>query len=175
MAEHPDFRPGTPGRGQDNQYAESSYGASPYGEPQSYGSAPYGSAPYGQQPQQPGYAPVPYNQGYPGQQPGYGQQQGYGPGYGAYIPAPEHPQSQMVFILGIVGIFTGVTAFVAWYMGGQAKKEIEAGAPFQWGGQLKTGYTLGKVFGIIWIVGIALYIVFIILYIAFMAAVFSQF
>ena len=115
------------------------------------------------------------NQGYQGQQPGYGQQQGYGPGYGAYIPAPEHPQSQMVFILGIVGIFTGVTAFVAWYMGGQAKKEIEAGAPFQWGGQLKTGYTLGKVFGIIWIVGIALYIVFFILYIAFMAAMFSQF
>lgn len=123
------------------------------------------------------------NQGYQGQQPGYGpaglqqpyQQQGYGPGYGAYIPAPEHPQSQMVFILGIVGIFTGVTAFVAWYMGGQAKKEIEAVAPFQWGGQLKTGYTLGKVFGIIWIVGIALYIVFFILYIAFMAAMFSQF
>ena len=82
------------------------------------------------------------NQGYQGQQPGYGpaglqqpyQQQGYGPGYGAYIPAPEHPQSQMVFILGIVGIFTGVTAFVAWYMGGQAKKEIEAGAPFPWAG-----------------------------------------
>ena len=123
------------------------------------------------------------NQGYQGQQPGYGpaglqqpyQQQGYGPGYGAYIPAPEHPQSQMVFILGIVGIFTGVTAFVAWYMGGQAKKEIEAGAPFPWAGQLKTGYTLGKVFGIIWIVGIALYIVFFILYFVIIAAMLSQF
>ena len=123
------------------------------------------------------------NQGYQGQQPGYGpaglqqpyQQQGYGPGYGAYIPAPEHPQSQMVFILGIVGIFTGVTSFVAWYMGGQAKKEIEAGAPFPWAGQLKTGYTLGKVFGIIWIVGIALYIVFFILYFVIIAAMLSQF
>lgn len=128
---------------------------------------------------QPGYGPQP---GY-GQQPGYGavgqlqpyQQQGYGPGYGAYVPAPEHPQSQMVFILGIVGIFTGVTSFVAWYMGGQAKKEIEAGAPFPWAGQLKTGYTLGKVFGIIWIVGIALYIVFFILYFVIIAAMLSQF
>ena len=111
-----------------------------------------------------------YGYGQPDPQAAYGQQ----PSYGYQAPA-EHPQSQMVFILGIVGIFTGVTAFVAWYMGGQAKKEIEAGAPFQWGGQLKTGYTLGKVFGIIWIVGIALYIVFFILYFVIIAAMLSQF
>ena len=139
-----------------------------YGTPYHQQSAPnlgyQGQPGYGQQP---GYGAV-------GQQQPY-QQQGYGPGYGAYVPAPEHPQSQMVFILGIVGIFTGVTSFVAWYMGGQAKKEIEAGAPFPWAGQLKTGYTLGKVFGIIWIVGIALYIVFFILYFVIIAAMLSQF
>lgn len=163
MAEHPDFRPGTPGGGQDNQYAEPSYGASPYGEPQSYGSAPYGSAPYGQQPQQPGYgAPVPYNQGY---QQGYGQQgygqQGYGQPYG-YGMTAEHPQTQTVFLLGIIGIFVGIVPFIAWYMGGQAKKEIDAGAPYQWdGSKLKTGYMLGKVFSIIYIVFMALYILFI--------------
>ena len=136
MAQHPDFRPGTPGRGQDNQYAEPSYGASPYGESQSYGSAPYGSAPYGQQ--------------------GYGQPYGYG-------MTAEHPQTQTVFLLGIIGIFVGIVPFIAWYMGSQAKKEIDAGAPYQWdGSKLKTGYMLGKVFSIIYIVVVALYILFII-------------
>lgn len=159
MAEHPDFRPGASDGGYDNQYAEPGYGASPYGQqPQSYGSAPYGSAPYGQQPQQPGYgAPVPYNQGY---QQGYGQQ-GYGQPYG-YGMTAEHPQTQTVFLLGIIGIFVPIVAFIGWYMGTQAKKEIDAGAPYQWdGSKLKTGYMLGKVFSIIYIVFMALYILFI--------------
>ena len=132
-----------------------------YGTPYHQQSAPnlgyQGQPGYGQQP---GYGAV-------GQQQPY-QQQGYGPGYGAYVPAPEHPQSQMVFILGIVGIFTGVTAFVAWYMGGQAKKEIDAGAPYQWGGNLKTGYMLGKIFSIITIVGGSLMILFYIAYFIFL-------
>ncbi|NHB84819.1 hypothetical protein G7085_10030 [Tessaracoccus sp. HDW20] len=73
------------------------------------------------------------------------------------------PQTQTVFILGIVGIFVGIVSFIAWYMGNQAKKEIDAGAPYGWEGtKLKTGYTLGKVFSIIYIVFFALYIAFII-------------
>ncbi|NHB84817.1 hypothetical protein G7085_10020 [Tessaracoccus sp. HDW20] len=82
----------------------------------------------------------------------------------------EHPQSQLVFILGILGIFTGITAFVAWYMGGQARKEIQAGAPYQWAGQLKTGYTLGKVFGILSIIGFSLAIIFYVIYFIFIFA-----
>ncbi len=109
---------------------------------------------------------------YPPQQPPYEQQQPYGqaPGqpYGQpYGQAPygaqgaEYPQAQTVFILGIVGIFVGICAFIAWYMGSQAKKQIEGGAPYVWGGNLKTGYTLGKVFGIIYICVAALYFVLI--------------
>ena len=45
---------------------------------------------------------------------------------------------------------------IAWYMGGQAKKEIAAGAPYPFEGKIKTGYILGKVFGILQIVGIVL-------------------
>lgn len=97
-----------------------------------------------------------------GQPPAYGTPQGY-------LPA-EHPQSQTTFILGIVGIFVGICAFIAWYMGGKAKKEIQAGAPYPWDGKIKTGYLLGKIFGIIYIVGIALYIVVAVLLVAVMGA-----
>ncbi len=102
-----------------------------------------------------------------GQQPGHGQQYAYSwpayqqqPGYGQQ-QAPEHPQAQTVLILGIVGIFFGILSFVAWYMGGQAKKEIEAGAPYPWDGNIKIGYLLGKIFSIIWIVLIVIYVVII--------------
>ena len=98
--------------------------------------------------------------------PGYGQQP---PAYGAAgYGVQEHPQSQTIFILGIVGIFVGIVPFIAWYMGGQAKKEIDAGAPYAWEGtKLKTGYLLGKVFSIIYIVFVAIYIVAIFAAIAF--------
>ena len=97
-----------------------------------------------------------YQQGYqqPPAQPGYGYQQPY---YG-YQPPAEHPQAQTVFILGIVGIFVTIVPFIAWYLGGQAKKEIAAGAPYPFEGKIKTGYILGKVFGILQIVGIVLVI-----------------
>lgn len=135
----------------------------PQGYGQSYGSAPdpYGRQEYGQQ--QPTY----------GQQPAYGQQPyAQQQPYQSYnMQTQEHPQTQMVFILGIVGIFTGITAFIAWYMGGQAKKEIEAGAPYAFDGNLKTGYMLGKVFSIIYIVLIALYVVFIVIYFVFIIAI----
>jgi len=127
----------------------SQYGQNPqggYDAPQSgYGSAQQPGS-YGSY-QQPGgmqqYAQY-------GQQ-GYGQP-GYGPG------GAEHPQAQTVLILGIIGFFTSITAFIGWYMGGQAKKEIEAGAPYRWDGNLKTGYVLSKVLSIISIVAIAIVI-----------------
>lgn len=122
--------------GQQN-YTDNSYGQSAsqpgYGQQQAYGQQNYASQPYGQQ--------------------AYGQQN-----YGQALA--EHPQTQTIFILGIVGIFVGICSWIAWYMGGQAKKEIEGGAPYKWEGNIKTGYMLGKVFGIIYIVGFAFWLLF---------------
>ena len=72
----------------------------------------------------------------------------------------EHPKAQTVFILSIVGIFVGICAPIAWYMGVQAKKEVAA-QPGQWSseGNLKTGTMLGKIFTILYIIGILLWIV----------------
>jgi hypothetical protein len=137
----PTYADPSPAPAYDGSTPASPYGGStPYGAPASY---PQGVAPA---------PPTPYS-------------------YGGYSGNPyaqgEHPQTQIVFILGIVGIFTGIPAFVAWYMGAQARKEIQAGAPYRWEGNLKTGYLLGKVFGIVSIVGIALAVVFWIAYILF--------
>jgi hypothetical protein len=137
----PTYADPSPAPAYDGSTPASPYGGSaPYGAPASYpqGVAPTPSTPYSYG----GYSGNPYAQG-------------------------EHPQTQIVFILGIVGIFTGIPAFVAWYMGAQARKEIQAGAPYRWEGNLKTGYLLGKVFGIISIVGIALAVVLWIAYILF--------
>lgn len=132
-----------------------SYGASPtqpsFEAPQSP-SAPQQPA-YGA-PQQPAYGQGAYGAPQqPYQQPGYGA-----PGY----QQAEHPQATTVFVLGIVGIFVTICAFIAWYLGVQARKEIQAGAPYPFDGKLKTGYTLGKVFSIIAIVVFAIYFVLII-------------
>ncbi len=79
----------------------------------------------------------------------------------------EHPQAQTVFILSIVGIFVGICAPIAWYMGVQAKKEIAA-QPGQWSseGNLNTGTMIGKIFTILYIIGIVVTIVFMILGVA---------
>ena len=114
-----------------------------------------------------------YQQGYqqPPAQPGYGYQQPY---YG-YQPPAEHPQAQTVFILGIVGIFTGILSFVAWYLGAEAKKEIEAGAPYPFEGKLKTGYLLGKILGIISLASAGLGLLLLIVYFVMMLAIFGAF
>ncbi len=70
----------------------------------------------------------------------------------------EHPQAQTIFILSLVGIPVPLLAWIAWYMGAKAKKEIEAGAPYAWSGNVKNGHLLGKIFGIIHIVVLVLYI-----------------
>ena len=83
-----------------------------------------------------------------------------GPPMGHGAMQPEHPDAQTVQLLGIIGIFVSICAFIAWYKGAQAKKQIDAGAPYLWGGALKTGYLLGKIISIIAIVGMAIAIVF---------------
>lgn len=132
-----------------DQYGQhSSYGQQASGQP-TYGSQPYTQQGYGQQ----GYGQQDYGQGY-GQQPSYA--------YGQPATA-EHPQAQTVFILSLIGIVTGICSWIAWYLGGKAKKEIENGAPYRYEGNLKTGHLLGKILGIIYIVGGALSILMLII------------
>ena len=72
----------------------------------------------------------------------------------------EHPKAQTVLILSIVGIFVGICAPIAWYMGTQAKKEVAAsGGHLTAEGSLKTGTMLGKIFTILYIIGIVLWII----------------
>ena len=128
-----------------DQNPESQPGSNPYQPPP--GQYPAGQYPAGQDPagQYPGSGgtPSPYGQ------------QSYG------VATQEHPQGTIVFVLGIVGIFVGVCAPIAWYLGNKTLREITAsGASFSNVSQIRTGRMLGKVFTIIYIVLIVLYIVF---------------
>ncbi|HCA87673.1 MAG TPA: hypothetical protein DEQ61_20705 [Streptomyces sp.] len=109
----------------------------------------------GGQEQQGQYGQQPYSgYGYQ-QQPGYGMAQPYG--YGSQ-PQGEHPQATSVLVLGILGFFLPIVSFIAWYLGGKAKKEVEAGAPYRFEGGIKIGYLLGKILSIVAIVGTVLFI-----------------
>ncbi len=124
-------------------------GSNPYqptpGQPPPGQQYPGGSAPYGQS------SPTPYGQ--PSPVP-------YGQPYGG-VATQEHPQGTMIFVLGIIGIFVGVCAPIAWYLGNKTLREIAAsGASYSNVSQIRTGRMLGKVFTIIYIVLIVLYIVF---------------
>lgn len=123
------------------------YGQNPYGAPgqPTYGQA--GSPPPGQ--------PAPYGAPQPGGTPP-GWQGGWQPGqlpYNAYAaPRPDHPQSTLALVLGLVGligafIFCGLPLVVspfAWALGRNALKEIQA-SQGQLGGesQARTGMVLG--------------------------------
>jgi hypothetical protein len=118
--------------------------------------------PAGQQYPPAGQQYPPAGQQYPASQPSpYGQppaaygQQPYG------VATGEHPQGTIIFVLGIVGIFVAVCAPIAWYMGNKTLREVTAsGANYSNLSQIRTGRMLGKVFTIIYIVLIALYILF---------------
>ena len=123
-------------------------GSNPYQPPP--GQPPPGQYPPGQYPAS-GSTPAPYGQQPPAP---YGQQS-----YG--VASQEHPQGTIIFVLGIVGIFVGVCAPIAWYLGNKTQREITAsGASFSNVSQIRTGRMLGKVFTIIYAVLIVLYIVF---------------
>lgn len=93
---------------------------------------------------------------------------------GPYGMAPvEHPQATTVLVLGAISVGVPVLSFVAWYMGSKAKKEIGRGAPYAYAGNLKTGHILGKVIGILTIVGASLYGVFLIFYLVLMFSLFA--
>lgn len=126
----------------------------PYSQPSPYapsGPTSYGQDSYGQPAQQ--------QYGQPEQQP-YGQQPAYGQSYG-YGAAAEHPQGTLILIFGILGIFIGIFAPIAWYMGSKARKEIAAaGAHYSNEQNINIGRILGLVFTIIYIVTVVISIVF---------------
>jgi hypothetical protein len=125
-----------------DQNPQSQPGSNPYQPPP--GQYPGGSAPYGQS------SPAPYGQSSPAP---------YGQPYGG-VATQEHPQGTMIFVLGIIGIFVGVCAPIAWYLGNKTLREITAsGASYSNVSQIRTGRMLGKVFTIIYIVFIVLYVV----------------
>ena len=119
------------------------------------------SSPYDPSQQQGQPGPNPYDQPPPGQYPGGSTPAPYGQSYG--VAPQEHPQGTIVFVLGILGIFVGVCAPIAWYLGNKALGEIRSsGTSYSNESQIRTGRMLGKVFTIIWIVFIVLYIVFVV-------------
>ena len=136
----------------------SQYGQSPgYGDQQpDYGQGGYGQQPpYGQAPQ----GQQAYGAGYGQPDPGYGMASA---GYGGYGPQGEHPQANTVMILGILSFFVPIVSFVAWYMGGNARKEIDAGAPYRFEGGLKVGYWIGKIVSSLSMISLVLTVVFMI-------------
>ena len=73
----------------------------------------------------------------------------------------------MILVFGIIGIFSGIFAPIAWYLGNKARREIAAsGASYANESQINTGRMLGKVFTIIYIVFIVLTIIFTIILVA---------
>lgn len=108
------------------------------------------SDPYSPQPNQPGQP------GQPGQAMPYGQ---------SYPPvAQEHPQGTTVLVLGIVGIFFGIAAPFAWYLGNKAMKEIRAsGQTYSNEQNVNIGRILGMVFTIIYLITVVFSIIFVII------------
>jgi len=150
-----------------DQNPQSQPSANPYEQP---GGQQY--PPAGQQYPQGGQQYPPAGQEYSsaGQQYPASQPSPYGQPPAAYGQQPygmttgEHPQGTIIFVLGIIGIFVAVCAPIAWYMGNKTLREVTAsGATPSNLSQIKTGRMLGKVFTIIYIVLIALYILFFII------------
>jgi hypothetical protein len=156
------------------------YPQEPYGPPPGYGQAPYGQAPYGQPPYaQTGYGPPASGQpsyGYPppgGQSgPQTGPQPGPPPGYPPYAgfapPRPDHPQSNLALILGIVGLVFGFTCGVgflaspfAWALGRNAVKDVQASRGQLGGeGSARAGMIMGIIGTVVLVLGVLLLILF---------------
>jgi hypothetical protein len=169
QAGHPDpttpYPQGYPGPGQPDQPGVQ--GQNPYGAP---------APPAGQAPPPPGQAgpngpPVAAPQASYSAAPGW-----YGgpPAYAAYRPvAPDHPQSTLALILGLVGLIGSfvlcglplVVSPFAWALGSNALKEIRA-SQGRLGGesQARTGMILG-------IVGTALAVLLVLVVVLFVVLV----
>lgn len=113
--------------------------------------------PVGAEPPYNAYEQVPTQGMQPYQSPMY-------PGGPGFMVKPEHPQATAVLILGILGFVTSITAPIAWYLGNKAKKECDVGM-YTMSQTLSIGRILGKVLTIVLIVGVALSILAMIIFI----------
>ncbi len=122
-----------------------SYGSGSAPGAGSYPSNPYPTNPYDTNPYETlPYQPNPY--------------QPYG-AYQAYVTPPQHPRATTAFVLGLLGLVlcppVGIGGVV---IGGRVRREIDA-AGGQWGGRGLA--TAGWVLGIISVVLLGLYVIFI--------------
>ncbi|CAN5591562.1 hypothetical protein BH10ACT1_BH10ACT1_15250 [soil metagenome] len=107
------------------------------------------------------YTPPPPDggQGY-GQQPGYGygQQPSYGYGYGGQR---EHPQGTTILVLGICSlVICGFLGPVAWVMGNNALKEIDANpSAYTNRGSVSAGRICGIITSVLMILGLVVIVI----------------
>ena len=96
-------------------------------------------------------------------------------GYGGYgyppAPPPEHPQATTVLVLGIIGFFCFLTGPFAWVMGRRALTEIDA-SPGMYGGRsnVQLGYILGIATTVIGLVGLVLFVAYLVIVIVAVSA-----
>lgn len=71
-------------------------------------------------------------------------------------PLPEHPQGTMILVLGVLGLVTSITAFIAWYLGSKALKEIRTSG-FRYANEqnIVVGRMIGMILSIVSLVAIA--------------------
>lgn len=135
-------------------YDRSSTAADPYPHPGDVPAAvrQYGVDAYGR--------PYADPSGRPGGYPTPGHRDGTAP-----YPSqrPEHPQGTAVLLLGILGLMAPPAAFVAWYLGSRAQREIEeSGLDYANSGNLVAGRLLGMVVSILCIVGFGLMLLYLV-------------
>ena len=140
----------------------------PQASPQS-GQNPYGHGPYSQP------APASYGAQPPGFTPAPGQPSPYMPmpPFGGFVaPPPDHPQSTLALVLGLVGLIgalllCGVTLVVspfAWGIGHSALKGIrESQGRLGGEGSARTGMILGIIGTIFLVLGLIVFIAFVVL------------
>jgi hypothetical protein len=148
------------------------YAPPPYAQP-GYGQPPHGQQQYGQPYGQPGYGQPAYGQqqyGYPppgGQSgPSVGGPGGYPP-YAFTPPRPNHRQSTLALVLGIVGLGLGFMCGVgflaspfAWAIGHHSLSEIRASRGQLGGeGSAKAGMVMGIVGTVLLTIGVVVLVV----------------
>jgi hypothetical protein len=83
----------------------------------------------------------------------------------------DHPQGNTVLVLGIVGLFVGLCAPFAWYLGSKALKEIRAsGIRYANEQSIVVGRILGIIISILGIITIVFGLVFAVIIFAIAAS-----
>ena len=95
-----------------------------------------------------------------------------GQGSYGYSVVPDHPQATTVLIMGILGVaLCQLVSPFAWYLGGKARKEIQASHGTLGGStQVTIGWALGIVGSILLILGLLGVILYVIVVVALVGA-----